>query len=79
MLLLQTLLGKWSIRANLRKKGYNSGMKNEAGALKAVLKFTNKRGHLVELFSTECKTKVITLANHGKYEQSNEPIRLQSK
>ena len=50
-------VGKWSIRANLRKKGYNSGMKNEAGVLKAALKFTNIRGHLVELFSTDCKTK----------------------
>lgn len=30
------------IRANLRKKGYNSETENEAGVLKAALKFTYK-------------------------------------
>ena len=38
--------------------------------------------YTIEWFSIECrktKTKVITLANHSRHKQHNEPIRIQSK
>ena len=55
---------------------------NRIGMDNRTFYFTSLRIATIERFSIECRkteTKVITLANHNRCKQHNEPIRIRSK